>query len=189
MARKRTSEQPLTDEQWALVTENTGLARLMLNRHLRRAYPRIRKDGFDDICHDVCLPIMILAARNFRSSEGVRFSTYACVSLGRELPRRVRKYLGRSRMRREYPLTDLTTEGDWPDGQITDGGQRRIDAADEVERCLAFVTSRERSVLWMLIGDGRTLREVGAMLDLTQKGVRQIRDKAIARILKRRRPA
>ncbi len=72
------------------------------------------------------------------------------------------------------------------DGDASDVILMKKGLIDEVERHLSILTERERAVVKMSFGIGRsegmTLEEIGSELELTRERVRQIREKAIRRL-------
>jgi len=72
------------------------------------------------------------------------------------------------------------------DIEETDESLMRESLGSEIQRSLATLSEKEREIVNMYYGIGRTysltLEEIGATFDLTRERVRQIKEKAIRRL-------
>jgi RNA polymerase primary sigma factor len=83
----------------------------------------------------------------------------------------------------ERSLSDLIADEGAPE---TDRGALAGDDADEAQRMLSMLTPRERLILERRFGIGgardQTLKEIGDALELSRERIRQIQDRAIAKL-------
>jgi len=185
VARKPTNTQPLTVEQWRLVTENTGLGYQALYNYMRRHGYWWDDDVIEELFHDVSLPSLIRAARYYRPERGWRFSTYAMNALIRGMHIRVQRHFGtRPGKPRVLPETDHGYDGWYEDTVASATGPPLVVLQDEVAHVLAPLNDRERFILWQTQALGTTRLHVASMLGIHRERVRQLEAGAIAKVRK-----
>jgi len=131
---------------------------------------------------------LIRAVDKFNVDRGFKFSTYAC--------RAILKAFSRTAMKSSRHRTRVPVEFE-PDMEKSDWQDRRRNAVEEdcidelkaiVERNLADLSSVEETVIrrrfnWEQHDDSSlTLEEVGQIIGVTKERVRQIQNKALAKI-------
>jgi RNA polymerase primary sigma factor len=189
----------------ALVTRNLPLAAWCVNRY---APLRFREDPhlFDEMVQEARIGLMI-AARKFDPARGVRFGTYATWwcrqrirraadnwSLGvARVPVHVR---GEDRLELLRKLRGRSLHGPVPHGKRPDhwhpaanspGPAELAAEADDrayIHRCLRYLPRRQRRVIEMRCLEGATLDQVGRELGITRERVRQLEERALARLRK-----
>jgi RNA polymerase primary sigma factor len=131
---------------------------------------------------------LLRAVDKFNVDRGFKFSTYACRAILKAFSRTAMKH---SRHRTRFPVEfepDLE-KSDWADKRRD---QVEADCVDElkqiVDRNLADLSSVEQTVIrrrfnWEQVEDTPlTLEEVGKIIGVTKERVRQIQNKALAKI-------
>ncbi len=131
---------------------------------------------------------LIRAVDKFNVERGFKFSTYACRAILKAFSRTSMKH---SRHRMRFPVEFE------PDLEKSDWSDRRRDAVEEdcidelkaiVDRNLADLSNVEQTVIrrrfnWEQEEDSTmTLEEVGKIIGVTKERVRQIQNKALAKI-------
>ena len=131
---------------------------------------------------------LLRAVDKFNVERGFKFSTYACRAILKAFSRTAQKH---SKHRTRFPVEfepDLE-KSDWADKRRD---QVEVDCVDElkqiVNRNLADLTNVEETVIrhrfnWEQKEDSSlTLEEVGKIIGVTKERVRQIQNKALAKI-------
>jgi RNA polymerase primary sigma factor len=131
---------------------------------------------------------LLRAVDKFSADRGFKFSTYAC--------RAILKAFSRTAMKASKHRTRFPVEFE-PDLEKSDWADRRRDAIEDdcidelkaiVDRNLADLSSVEQTVIrrrfnWQQAEDSpMTLEEVGKIIGVTKERVRQIQNKALAKI-------
>ena len=131
---------------------------------------------------------LLRAVDKFNVDRGFKFSTYACRAILKAFSRTALKS---SRHRNRFPVEFE------PDLEKSDWQDRRRDAVEEdcidelkaiVDRNLADLTNVEETVIrrrfnWQQVDESpMTLEEVGRIIGVTKERVRQIQNKALAKI-------
>jgi len=131
---------------------------------------------------------LIRAVDKFSIDRGFKFSTYAC--------RAILKAFSRTAMKANRHRTKFPVEFE-PDLEKSDWADKRRDQVEEdcidelkaiVDRNLADLTSVEQTVIrrrfnWDQVDDSSlTLEDVGKIIGVTKERVRQIQNKALAKI-------
>ena len=133
---------------------------------------------------------LLRAVEKFNVDRGFKFSTYACRAILKGFSRTAQKH---SRHRSRFPVEFE------PDLEKSDWSDRKRDMVEEdlvgelktiVERNLADLTDVEQTVIrqrfnWQQEQNSPlTLEEVGSIIGVTKERVRQIQNKALAKIRK-----
>jgi RNA polymerase sigma factor (sigma-70 family) len=164
-----------------LVRTNLALVLAMAKRF------RLGEMDFADVVSEGNMALL-RAVDKFNVDRGFKFSTYACRAILKAFSRGVMKA---SRQRTRFPLEfePGREKSDWLD--------RRRDSTEEfyieelqaiVDRNLADLSSIEKKVIvhrfnWKQAGDSPlTLDAVGQIIGVTKERVRQIQNKALAKI-------
>jgi len=164
-----------------IVTANMGLVLAMAQRS---NYPGV---DFTDLVSEGSMALL-RAAEKFDCERGFRFSTYACRAIFKGFSRAAKQNY---RYRNLFPAQlDTTLEKD--DQIERQRAQEREYWVDEVREImndnLADLSGIELSVVKMRFSLGKeeegplTLKEVGARLGLTKERIRQIQNKALAKV-------
>ena len=131
---------------------------------------------------------LLRAVEKFDVSRGFKFSTYACRAILKSFNRLAGKT---ARYRRRFPM-EFDPDLERSDYDVMKHDMQHQDALDSLGEVLsrnsANLTETERTVVMerFAIGSGksrgRTLRQVGKMVGLTNERVRQIQKLAIAKL-------
>jgi RNA polymerase sigma factor (sigma-70 family) len=178
MARFRADQ--LTVRQRHLAGRNVGLA-----YHVRNQFSLFPdQDGL----LGECMAALVKAARCYDPRRGIRFSTYAVVSIRRRvywLWERSQRRAGLAHFRALPPSDEMMPAApDEPDPF----------AAEDVRQLLRRLSARERQVIRLRFGLGRgrrpmLLAEIGAVVGLGSERVRQIERRALKRMRRALEPA
>ena len=174
---------PLTDPELIrrrneMVTANARLAYSCVRDYLRRGRAT---GGLDRGELDaVALEGLLRAAESFDASRGFQFSTYAVVAIQRALQRAVhgaRRRVGRTVAISERRTTEL------PDPRAANPAAVAVqrESARLVDDLLRHLDERSRVVV-LACNDGQSYRQIAAGLGVSVEWVRQIRNKALARL-------
>ena len=164
-----------------LVRTNLALVLAMAKRY------RLGETDFADVVSEGNMALL-RAVDKFNVDRGFKFSTYACRAILKAFSRTAMKA---TRQRTRFPLEfePGREKSDWLD--------RRRDSAEEfyieelqaiVDRNLADLSSIEKKVIvhrfnWKQVGNSPlTLDAVGQIIGVTKERVRQIQNKALAKI-------
>lgn len=159
--------QDAKTERDKLIAENIRLVPYMLKR-------MYRDEHIPDDAMQVGMMALIGAADKFDESRGVKFSTYACVSIKQSVWRW-------KTARREQPLPSM---GD-ADSRVAITDDLASDEADASERkaslaeAMSYMSEREQLVLRLRFFDSKLLTEVASQLGVTKERVRQLESRAL----------
>ncbi len=176
-------------ERHELITSNTGLASMAIKR-ARRKYPPLRGIEWEELWLET-MPALVRAARDFNPTLGVKFSTFATVSMIHQLASLAgyltcNKRLGQCR---EVSLTLLTTGDDSSHHPMelaelsapTEETHTQAEARRLVERALLNVHPEYLRVLKLRFFSGLTLGECALILGVSKERVRQREALGLAR--------
>ena len=158
----------------------------LVNRHLGLAYAmfaRFQSSQVDrDDLRSEAMLALVRAVEGFNPWRGFRFSTYACRAIIRAMIEAVRKS-----NRYELRFVAEPEAESAPPSQTSDWSEVYL---NRLRRTLhdnrGDLTEREATILAGRFGVGggakRTLSQVGALMGLTKERVRQIQNKALAKL-------
>jgi RNA polymerase primary sigma factor len=177
-----------------LVERNVGLAASVARRYSVRGSDR------EDLLQVACLGLL-RAAEKFEPERGFKFSTCATWWVRQALSRAVQDSglirAPAGRPRRRVASLDAVLPGHEPDDHLAprlvdDRGPTAFDAAaaallrEGTQDVLGTLPPREREVLRLRFGlggtGGLTLEEVGQLLRVSRERVRQLEQRALARL-------
>lgn len=168
----------LTKAQWRMVADNMGLVHSMLRKrgyHEDSAqFEEVYAGAFSGLCR---------AAIGFDHGRGVKFSTYAC----RAILNSIVHMKHRIRPTRSLDYRGFGNEGRSTSSMVATPDSRASAAENDelVSSLLVGLTDRERFVIAARVLDHLKLDQIGAMLDVTRERVRQIQEKALAKLRER----
>jgi RNA polymerase sigma factor (sigma-70 family) len=129
---------------------------------------------------------LLRAVDKFSVDRGFKFSTYACRAILKAFSRTAQKH---SRHRMRFPVEPEYEKSDWADKRRDQVEEDCVDELKQiVDRNLADLSSVEETVIrrrfnWEQLDDSSlTLEEVGKIIGVTKERVRQIQNKALAKI-------
>jgi RNA polymerase sigma factor (sigma-70 family) len=177
----------LTPEQQHRVATNLKLARWCVRRFA--PFVRFGSHDHEDAVSTAMLGL-VRAARKFDPAHGVPFGVYAVRWCQAFLAEWQRAYQRRGFRFVAGPVRlaslDATAQPDGPpliqalSGRAPDV-DARIDGAAVAAAC-AGLPPRQRTLMRLLFGEGRTLQEAGDRLGVTRERTRQIRDAALSQL-------
>ena len=144
----------LTNEQWKMVTDNTGLMGL-----LSRKYP-----GEDEL--DACLSGLIRAAGKFDPGRKVKFSTFAVYCMWREL-------LNMWRKTKHRPSTFFVDSEDL-DHQTRSRDPSSLKELADRDHCnvlLSKLKRADRKMVELYYYHGWTMQQLSVLFGITKAGV------------------
>jgi RNA polymerase sigma factor (sigma-70 family) len=160
----------LTREQSALAANNTGLVYAMAHKWkgLGIDFEELVSIGQEALCR---------ASRGWDPTRGVKFSGYACQSIIKSFIRTAQDRQRKKTIPLSGPFDTQRPES------VADDNPGPVDSpaarAEMLEKALAVLDERERSVLALRIQSGMTLQVVGDIIGLTKERVRQIEAAAL----------
>jgi RNA polymerase sigma factor (sigma-70 family) len=159
-----------------LVAQNTGLAYMLLTRF------RGSNVDEDDMRSDAMFGLSRSVER-FNPWRGIRFSTFACNVIVRDLVRRMRSS---HRYHQLFPAQHETWREDPPRRPDAEMALRTERVRRALEGNLAELTPLESVVISQRFPTGhfgrRTLQQVGEVLGMSKERVRQIQNRAIDKL-------
>ena len=164
----------------AVAARAPGLAEAAETELYRRFAPRVRLYGLrhlrdEDEARDLSQQVMLLAIEKLRAGAIRDADQIASFVLG--VSRMMTKDLKRLDWRREK-----LRETFLPASMVEAPAEDATLDLDHLERCLARLADRERTVVLLTFYAEKTGREVGRELRLTEGNVRVIRHRAIERL-------
>lgn len=169
--------EPLTEEQRRLVAEHVGLATAIARKRSRSVIPKLDREQFG------CLGL-IRAAKSYRPEKG-EFENLACRCIRSAIIdaeraeaggmirvglRSVRASVERGEdVRRPVRLFGEIEDLDsWLVGSLV---KSPVEDRDEIETAMGCLSNKERSIVMGYWIDGKTMKQVGEAVGLSEAGV------------------
>lgn len=151
-----------------------GLVVHVVNHTAQARSVRLRPEDRDDLCAEVFLHFIkddFAVLRHFRGNSSL--ATYLTVVARRVAVKEI--LLRRLVSRVSGPPEAETAASTMPEEQ-------RIDNRDEIERLLALLEGHEAEVIRLFHLDGKTYREISALLDLPENSIGPMLSRARAKL-------
>lgn len=155
-----------------LMIENAPLARWLVDRFVRTC-SILQSVPIDDL-HQEGYVAMLLAARSFDPSRGVRFSSYASVGIRNRLLSLADQLKRSPRLVTAAPVVLGNT--------ISKGNSSVLDVADEIEALLGALQLPERDMVEGYYLRGERQQDLGALWGCTDSAVNERLRKALTRL-------
>lgn len=172
-----------------MVSDNLPLVWVIANPWLRR-HPAMNRKYREEVVQEATFGL-IRAVRYFKPDMGVKFSTYACRAIYRQIQRWC-KWLFAERRTPKTSVFSIDTgwdeRGGWLAQQIRDFDREEMDEREshydtgkEAVRAMDALDPRTAAIIQDR-SEGRTLQEIGDIMGVTKERIRQIEGRGLRRL-------
>ena len=169
----------LSKERWKLVTENESLVNVTLKSMTNKIQP-LNEDPDD--YREAATWALINAARKFDFNRSTKFSTYAIISIKREI---IKKYKKNAQNKKRFKEKDLSQDGSFEPFAYQCGAlDSMIKREDIIKLREVFknLPEKYKKIVKMRFTEGKTFAEIGNEFDVTKEMARVYCKKALGLI-------
>lgn len=175
---------PVTDDWHRLVEENLPLAYWAVQPFITGIRDRHRIEEYESFAMEGLVRAARLYDPNYRTEKGqsVKFSTYATWAIKHAI---LRHLIDQKRVKRSHKPAALdAVDPDCNSALLVGGEEQTVNAKEFVRILLEDIelSDRERRIIELYYLQDQSLRDIGAVLQISCERVRQIKDRGMAKL-------